>query len=332
MTRGSHRFLHVANGTSTTTTIEAAGIPGATSIWADPLHDGPVPDVDDATLIEIRSRFLRGLPGELEPDPVNDLRRWREVIANHEAYDELVLWFEHDLFDQLNLIQLLTYIRGSVPAAKTVSLICIDTFPGRPHFRGLGELTASELASLLPMRAPVSDEQYRIAADAWTAFRAPTPIRLADLCRADTSGLPYLAAALERFLQDYPWTDDGLSRTERRLLQIAASGETSLLAAFPRMGEHDSAYHVTDLSLCAYVRELAATSPPLLSLAPGPADGRIDMQRTVRITEAGRAVLRGEQDRIGLCGFDAWRGGVHLHDGAVMWRWNQPAAQIVSAP
>ena len=37
------RFLHVANGTSTTRTIEAARIPGVCSIWADPLYDGPVP-------------------------------------------------------------------------------------------------------------------------------------------------------------------------------------------------------------------------------------------------------------------------------------------------
>src|SRR5206468_6691295 len=45
----TRRFLHVANGTSTTGTIEAAGIPGAVSIWADPLYEGPVPGgVSDA--------------------------------------------------------------------------------------------------------------------------------------------------------------------------------------------------------------------------------------------------------------------------------------------
>jgi hypothetical protein len=43
------RFLHVANGTSTTRTIEAAGIPGACSIWADPLYEGPVPGGLDDT-------------------------------------------------------------------------------------------------------------------------------------------------------------------------------------------------------------------------------------------------------------------------------------------
>ena len=53
------RFLHVANGTSTTSTIEAAGIPGTCSIWADPLHEGPVPGgLSDSELIEVRRQFL----------------------------------------------------------------------------------------------------------------------------------------------------------------------------------------------------------------------------------------------------------------------------------
>jgi hypothetical protein len=43
-------------------------------------------------------------------DPVNDMRQWRAAIQRHESFDELILWFEHDLFDQPNLISCL---RGS---------------------------------------------------------------------------------------------------------------------------------------------------------------------------------------------------------------------------
>jgi hypothetical protein len=51
--------MHVANGTCTTRLITAAGLPGATSIWADPLHDGPVPHgLSDAELVEVRRRHL----------------------------------------------------------------------------------------------------------------------------------------------------------------------------------------------------------------------------------------------------------------------------------
>ena len=92
-------------------------------------------------------------------DPVNDMREWRATIERHESYDELILWFEHDLFDQLNLIQVLTWIREHVPASKPVSLICVGSFPGRPDFKGLGELTPKELGPLFATRQRVGDEQ-----------------------------------------------------------------------------------------------------------------------------------------------------------------------------
>ena len=90
------RFLHVANGTCTTSIIEAAGIPGRRSIWADPLYKGPVPaGLSDGELMEVRRRYLAG-PGGLtgaawagpDPtlDPANDLREWRAAIGRHESY------------------------------------------------------------------------------------------------------------------------------------------------------------------------------------------------------------------------------------------------------
>ncbi|PYR17589.1 MAG: hypothetical protein DMF94_23235 [Acidobacteria bacterium] len=220
------RFLHVANGTCTTRTIEAAGIPGACSIWADPLYDGPVPGgLNDTELLDVRMRYLAG-PTDLtwaawagsDPslDPANDLRQWRATIERHESYDELILWFEHDLFDQLNLIQLLTWIRDYLPAAKPVSLICIGSFPGRPDFKGLGELTPDELASLLETRQPVSDPHYEVARRAWRAFREPTPKALDELRQDDTSAFAVSRSSHHSF---FP----GISVDNRRTLANRAS-------------------------------------------------------------------------------------------------------------
>jgi hypothetical protein len=324
----TERFHHVANGSSTTGMFESAGIPGTCSIWADPLHDGPVPaGLSDADLIQIRTGFLSDGP----VDPVNDMREWRAAIERHQAYDELILWYEHDLFCQLNLIQLLSWISPRVPASKTVSLICVNAFPGHPAFKGLGELSPGELASLLPARVPVSEMQYQLAALAWTAFRQPEPSAFDALRRADTSALPYLAAAIERFLQEFPWTTDGLSRSERRLLQLAAAGVGSLAAAFPRMHEGEHAYYITDLSLLDTAAELSSGSSALLTLGPAPADDH-PLRRSVELTDAGRAVLAGELDRIAACGIDRWLGGVHLRDSGVLWRWDDTLAQISRQP
>jgi hypothetical protein len=304
-------------------TIEAARIPGAVSIWADPLHDGPVPArLNDDELLDLRANHLGGADERSLADTVNGLKEWRRVIAEHDAYRELVLWYEHDLFCQLNLIQLLTWIRGHVPANKPVSLVCIDSFPGRPAFKGLGELTASELAPLLNERQPVTGEQYEVADRAWSAFREPTPEPLDRLRHSDTAALPFLAAALTRFMQEYPWTRDGLSRSERRLLELAAEGRLTLASAFPRMDEGQRAYYVTDTSLSDLADGLATTRPPLLTASNGES-----LDRTVTITDTGRAVLGGALDRVAACGIDRWFGGVHVQPGN-LWRWDDESQRI----
>ena len=313
-------FLHIANGTATTRHFFEAGIPGETSIWADPLHEGPVPGgVSDDELVRIRSKFLSN-DGEVEVDPINELDRWRSVIE-HGNYDELVLWYEHDLFDQLNLIQLLSYLADRNIESKRISLICIGSFPGRPTFKGLGELTPREIAPLLDARQPVTRAQYALAADAWEAFRAPNPTAIEEVLRSDTSALPFLAAALRRFLEDYPWTIDGLTRTERRLLQLAQD-PIKLWTAFPKMHEGETAYYVTDGSLGEIATDLSSAIPPLLTLDAVATPKEPLPRGTIASTPFGREVLNRQADRITRCGIDRWMGGVQLEGTGPLWRWD----------
>jgi RNA polymerase sigma factor (sigma-70 family) len=331
------RFLHVANGSSTTMTIEAAGIPGARSIWADPLYDGPVPGgLSDAELLDVRLRFLAG-PAALSTawtgpdprlDPANDLRQWRAVIEAHDTYDELILWYEHDVFDQLNLIQLLPWIRDRLPPTKPVSLICIGAFPGRPDFKGLGELTPDELASLLETRASVREAQYDLARRAWYAFRQPTPEALDRLRHDETSALPFLAPALTRFLQEFPWTIDGLSRTERRLLELASGDGIALWKAFPLMHRGEQSYYVSDGTMAELAETLSSTSPALMTLDLSTAGDHV-LRGTIALTDSGRSVLARQLDRVSACGIDRWLGGVHVRGQKDVWRWDEKGGRVV---
>ena len=326
MTHAS-RFLHVANGTSTTMSIDASGIGGAVSIWADPLYEGPVPGgISDEALLDVRASFHSNPDDPASTDPVNDLRRWRDVIDASGAYDELVLWYEHDLFDQLNLVQLLGYVRAHVPSGTPVSLVCIGSFPGRPQFKGLGELPPEVFPGLLAQRERIGDAQYAAAEQAWDAFRAPSPLNLDALQRAGTPALPFLAPALHRLLEEYPAMGDGLSRTERRLLQLTALEPAELGGVFPHMHEGEGAYYITDTSLADLAHSLASTSPPLLSFVRQGSPDR-PLAAVVTPTDAGRAVLDDRLDRV-ACGLDRWLGGVHLHTGGDIWRWDAAGAHM----
>ena len=292
------RCLHLANGTSTTRTIHDAGIPGRSSIWADPLHEGPVPgEMRDEELLAVRAHHLADEEHGVEA-VASELRRWRDVVDDYDAYDEIVLWFEHDLFDQLNLIQVLSRLSAGGAWPRPVSLISIGSFPGRPRFKGLGELTARELAPLFGTRQPVTDGQYGLARDAWSAFRSADPTSIEALLDKDTSALPYLGTALARHLEEFPSVEEGLSRTERRLLEIAAPARIAVRGAFPLMHEEETAFYIADDSFLHVVRELAREPSPLLTIRTEREEVPSALSGWMELSQFGRLVLAGRADAL----------------------------------
>jgi hypothetical protein len=142
-------------------------------------------------------------------------------------------------------------------------------------------------------------------------------------------GLPYLAPAIGRLLEEYPWTRDGVSRTERRLLELADGHGIALSKAFPRMHDREKVYYVTDASLAALAETLSHVVPSLLTLDLSTVEEGRALQGRVTLTDAGRSVLSGECDRVTTCGIDKWLGGVHLQSGITLWRWDDTRQRIV---
>jgi hypothetical protein len=328
----SARYLHVASGHATTGTIETAGIPGTLSVWAEVLHEGPVPEgVSDDELRAIRARHVAG-PGGVAEDVLSELREWERTLDTFPDYDELVLWYEHDLFDQLNLIQVLDRLSRAHQSSSTrISLISIGSFPGRPAFKGMGELTPAELGPLFETRQPVREDQYSLARRAWKAFRSPDPREIEALLSTDTSAWPFLGPALARHLQEFPSTVNGLSRCEQRLLDLVDAGYVDVRKAFPRMHDGETHFYIGDLSFWNLVSALARSSPPLLDIVES--DTRESFPRaTCAITAAGQDVRRGTADRIRLCGLDRWLGGVHLDGADRPWRWDPATGRLTRMP
>jgi hypothetical protein len=210
-----------------------------------------------------------------------------------------------------------------------VSLICIGTFPGRPRFKGLGELTPAELGPLFETRQPLSVAQCALAREAWGAFRSTEPTAIESLLQKDTSALPYLATALARHLEEFPSLEEGLSRTERRLLEVVAPAPISVRAAFPLMHEEETAFYIADRSFLHVVRELANEPFPLLALKTEGGEARSPLRGSLNLSEFGRAVLAGRADALAERGIDKWLGGVHLTGAGPLWRWDRAHERLM---
>ena len=302
--------LHVTNGDCTTALIAESGLDGDLLSWLDVLHDGPVPAGPPEELRAVRAAHLAGAGWTGEDEALAALRARDERLARALAGDEpTVLWFEHDLFDQLQLLQVLDAMGED--GGGRVELILVGSFPGRPGFAGLGELTAHELASLWPQRAPLRDEQRARARRAWARFRAGDLDGLAEEARAPDDGLPHLGAALARLLQEVPGPD-GLGRTERELLAALSRGAATAGEAFTYAADREEARFLGDAS--AFARLAAMAAPPRALVEAG--EGPIGPGTPLRLTAAGRAVLAGRGSWRPLEGDERWLGGARLDPGA----------------
>jgi hypothetical protein len=289
------------------------------------LHDGPVPQT--ATLSElsdVRAQAIAGF-GWSDYEGVRAGFAARDKMLEESGkHDEIVLWFEHDLYDQLQLLQLLDWFGSHGNGGAKLSLIQINSYPGVKPFYGLGQLSGPQLARLFPARASVTAAHLAAAREAWQAFRAAEPsalVDLAHLAREKSSPLPFLSAALQRFLQEYPWTSDGLSRNERQILQAAASGRRKREEIYFESRKQEE---VPWGDGSVYLR--------LDGLATGPDPAVVEVHRNeYAVTDAGQKLLEGKADWIELCGgIDRWLGGVHLHGQQPLWRWDEASKTLIS--
>jgi hypothetical protein len=306
--------LHVTNGDSAAERIRAAGILGDVLPWRDVLHEGPVPGrLGFAQLREVRAGFIAERGWASEADARADFAARDALLAACGDRAEVVLWFEHDLYDQLQLLQVLHRFATQGPDPTRLTLACENEY--------LGMLSIDRIRALHARRTGLNHAQVRLAVEAWTAFTAPEAAGIARVIGEDTSALPYLAAALRRHLEEFPSTRTGLSRSEQQALEAVAAGADTLGESFlASHHEREDAVFLADTVFAWYLERMSRVREPLVTFDDGSLIGPLHAgddhaaywKRRVRVTEAGQAVVAGEENAVALNGIDRWLGGVHL--------------------
>ncbi len=322
-------MLHITNGDSVLSSFRQVRFPGSYLAWRDVLHDGPVPLTETLSeLSAIRADALAGFGWNDGNDGHrgHDAEKMRAGFAERDRtlegfrkYPEVVLWFEHDLFDQLQLIQLLDWFSQQELGSTRVSLIQINEFPGVKPFYGLGQLSGRQLVQLFPSRRAVSNTQFTIAREAWKAFRSPSPEALIEFARHEHAAMPFLHAALTRFLQEYPWQGDGLSRSERQVLCAIEAGARTKPDIYKESRKLESVPW-GDASVYLRLDWLASGNNPAVRKSGD----------QYELADHGRDLLAGKADRVSD-GVDLWLGGVHLTGNKVEWRWSEEEKTVKRA-
>ncbi len=319
-------LLHLHNGAASAD-IARQSLSGEHFAFREALIEGPAPaSVDGDEWRRRRAQHLSEAYG-VEPEQCErELLSQEKKLASFANYHEVVLWFEHDLFCQIHLIYLLDWFAQQNLGDTALSLVCIDSLPGKVNFRGLGELNADELNSLLPSRQPVTKSQLELAARAWEAYTSSDPREIQTLIETQPTALPFLGDALKAHLRRFPSIRNGLGMLENRCLEFIGSGRTRFDDLFATFCEAEAIYGLGDAQLWFSLQRLVSANQPLLKMEDGE---MMSADATFDITDLGKAVYEGGGDFVLLNGIDHWLGGVYLFDERNLWRWDEEKETVV---
>ncbi len=288
-------MLHITNGDCAVAVLSRA-VQGELLPWRDVLHEGPVhAGLPLQDLSRRRAAFIASAGWGSLPDVSKDFEERDAALATAGRHDEVVLWFEHDLYDQLQLIQLLDWFAAHPHA--NLSLVCEAEY--------LGTMTPARAEQLFRARRPVSGAQLKAGSAAWGAFGSADP---RSIGLEAVPELPFLAPALRRLLEELPWTREGLSRLERQVLEALRDGPLAFEVLFARAHHHrEDPVFAGDSVVALHLERLAA-------------DGLVKKSGALfSVTARGSEVLEGKIDAWAFPRKPRWLGGYEIRSARLRW-------------
>ena len=190
------------------------------------LHVGAVPmtaSLEDLSAIRATALEEAGLAGG--PGLRAGFAERDALVAAHDRFERIELWFEHDLYDQLQLMQILDYFAGQDMPEGKLALIQADTY--------LTDHTPEDVLGLEATIRTVTASELEMGKSLWSAFRQATPEPFAAQLDGPAAPLPHMRQAVQRMLEELPAAGTGLSRTGRQMLQALADGAAPQASSSP---------------------------------------------------------------------------------------------------
>ncbi|NAS13171.1 DUF1835 domain-containing protein [Poritiphilus flavus] len=215
--------LHITNGDSFTEKLRALPLKGDIITWREMLCEGKTEtNVGSESFWKTRFEFLHKNYKVSKSWFVEKTLKEYRSLCNHKQQDQIILWFEYDLFCQVNMLAVLSWLKTYRRHAE-ISLVCSGNEDDTDHLYGLSELDDEKLLDLYENRTVLSQDDIEYADYVWQLYCSDNPIRLENLTDFKNYNFEYLSEAIQAHLHRFPTIKNGLNAIENRVLELAVS-------------------------------------------------------------------------------------------------------------
>jgi hypothetical protein len=219
--------LHITNGDSFTQRLKKLKFKGEIITWREMLCEGKTEtSVGSEAFWKTRFEFLHKNYNISKSWFVEKTLKEYRSLCNHKQQDEIILWFEYDLFCQINMLAVISWLKTHRRHVQ-ISLVCSGYEDDSSRLYGLNELTDDQIQAHFKSRVALSQNDIEYADYVWQLYCSDNPIRLENLSDFELYKFRYLEDALKAHLRRFPAIKNGLNEIENRVLQVAAEGKSS---------------------------------------------------------------------------------------------------------
>lgn len=212
-------ILHITNGDDLSEKITRLDLPGDIITWREMLCEGPtIREVGSKEFFELREHFLKLNYNISEQEYREKFISELNKLAAINKYEEIVLWFEFDLFSHMNLLALIAFLRQN-QKNYPMSLVCSRKLEGETEMAPLSELSENRLEKHYQYRIPLNEEDINTAEFIWELYCGKNPKRLiSEITR--TTNFEYLASSIRAHIERFPNAVTGLNSLESNVLKL----------------------------------------------------------------------------------------------------------------
>jgi hypothetical protein len=236
---------HILNGDSLAYGFPDAKIEGEIIVTREALIDGDLSGVNLQAFWQSRARYI----GISEAEYQNHVASEFEKLMNAPNNSEFNLWFEYDLFCQVNMWFVISMINSLTIGKKVFAVY--TTFldkTSNQFWNGYGRANSTELAICFANRISLSDVDLQLGQDLWAAYKNGNLDELIRLAKNQSVAFPYLQEVVKAQVDRFP-PDGTKGRPEKVIEDIMKDGSTDFHKVFSEFWDRESIYGFGDTQL-----------------------------------------------------------------------------------
>ena len=273
-------LLHITNGDNFTEKLKELNLSGDIITWREMLCEGKTEtNVGSESFWKTRFEFLNKNYKVSKSIFIEKTLKEYRTLCNHKKQDHIVLWFEYDLFCQINLLAVISWLKTHRKYAE-ISLVCSGKEDETNKLYGLSELNNQQLIKLFENRIVLTQDDIEYADYVWQLYCSDNPIRLENLSDFKNYQFNYLESSIQAHLHRFPSIKNGLNEMETNILKLAIEKTPANKGEFIEVLVKNQG--VLGFGDSQFQRALGRLKPLFSNFNP------------VKLTQKGKLILKGE--------------------------------------